>query len=686
MSGSMMKRCLLSLCCVLWATAAFAQRDAIDLKTVVYHASLDVSAWPIKKTITGVELRPGTPSQGDVGVRTTLTPYNPAMNADSWPDFIMWPPAGDLRYTLWLFVRMGGTWHGAAVHEFWKDRDWTGAPLLTQYGDWIYPNPGSPWGQMGDYVPKVGDEVGFMVTAGDLRLRKDRLTVLERSNVVKVTLPTGGSGSFSFAPSLPTTGDFDGDYRTDLTIYRPGTGVWFLLTSGTNYSNAGAYTVPWGQPGDMPVPADYDGDGKTDVAVYRPSNGYWFVKTATTSWAAQWGAPGDIPIPEDFDGDGKADLVVYRPSSGHWVVRYSKGGYWEAQWGAPGDIPVPADGDADGKADLVVFRPSTGYRYAKGSSTGYVGYAARQWGQAGDIPLSADFDGDSASDVVLYRPSNGGWYILRSTGGFSYGTALNYTFGVSSDIPVPGDFDGDGKADLALWRPSTGQWFVRYSSTGFATSSTWVFGASTDAPIPLPIGVVLSRLTVTGLSANQASSVPAGTPVTWTATAAGGTAPYTYKFYVFNGTSWSVGQDWSSSNTWTWVPPAQGTYTVQVWARNAGSGAQYDAWLGSAPFVAGAPEPLRMTNLVANRSFPINAGTTVNWSAGAVGGTGPYTYRFWVYNGSTWTIGQDWSAASTFVWTPPVGGQYTIQVWVRNAGSSATFDTWGSAGPVTVNP
>jgi hypothetical protein len=177
-------------------TAEGAKRCSIDLATVVYHDSLDVSAWPVTKTITGVELAPGTSTQSDVGVRVTLTPYNPALDGDSWPDFIMWPPDGDLRYTLWLFVRMGGQWHGAAVHEFWKNRVWTGAPLLTQYTDWIYANPGSPWDTMGDYVPAEGDTVGFMATAGDLRMHKDVLSVNERSNVVTVRLTSTANYTF----------------------------------------------------------------------------------------------------------------------------------------------------------------------------------------------------------------------------------------------------------------------------------------------------------------------------------------------------------------------------------------------------------------------------------------------------------------------------------------------------------
>lgn len=116
--------------------------------------------------------------------------------------------------------------------------------------------------------------------------------------------------------------------------------------------------------------------------------------------------------------------------------------------------------------------------------------------------------------------------------------------------------------------------------------------------------------------------------MTWTATASGVSGPYTYKFWVFNGTAWSVGQNWSAASSWTWMPPTAGTSTLQVWARNAGSVATYDAWRASAPYAVTAAAPLSVT-LELEPSAPAPAGTQIEWTATATGGVAPYQYQFW---------------------------------------------------------
>ena len=266
--------------------------------------------------------------------------------------------------------------------------------------------------------------------------------------------------------------DFDGDGKTDIGIFRPSVGEWWINRSG----NGSTIAFQFGASTDHIVPADYTGDGKTDVAIWRPSNGEWFILRSEDNsfYSAPFGINSDVPAPADYDGDGKADIGIFRPSSATWYIqRTGDHGTTIQQFGANGDQPVAADYDGDGKTDIAIFRPSNGQWWLDRSTAGGIAFA---FGNAADKRVQGDYTGDGKADVALWRPSSGEWYVIRSED-FSFFSA---PFGTAGDVPSPGDYDGDGKFDVTVFRPSSATWYSQRTTAGTLISQ---FGITGDRPV-----------------------------------------------------------------------------------------------------------------------------------------------------------------------------------------------------------
>ena len=283
----------------------------------------------------------------------------------------------------------------------------------------------------------------------------------------------------------PAPFDFDGDGRTDISIFRPSSGIWYV-----DQSTDGFLGIQHGLGSDILTPADFDGDGKTDIAVWRPdapnSAAFYILNSSDFSLRVEiFGQTGDDPvIVGDWDGDGKADPAVYRDSAqGSQSVFYYLGSNNNPNnditflpWGTTGDKAVRGDFDGDGKPDPAIFRPSSGDWYISRSSDNSV--VITNWGLSGDRLVPGDYDGDSKTDLAVYRPETGIWYVLRSLDG----QFIFQKWGVSTDQPAPGDYDGDGRTDFAVFRPEEGVWYILENSSGNFRFE--YFGLNGDISIP----------------------------------------------------------------------------------------------------------------------------------------------------------------------------------------------------------
>ena len=329
----------------------------------------------------------------------------------------------------------------------------------TDIGVYASTDAGATWSPFGTGLPRVA-VFDMAITAAPRKLR----------------VATHGKGMYEISLTVPTIKspfDFDGDNKTDISVYRPAPGEWWLNRSSNNSTVAAQF----GTSSDKPVPADYTGDGKADIAFWRNSTGEWFIlRSEDASFLSfPFGTNGDTPLVGDFDADGKADPTIYRASTNTWFILKSTGGTAIQNFGIAGDKPVPADFDGDGKTDIAIYRPAPGEWWIQRSSN--LSVYAFQFGSSSDRPVAGDYTGDGKADAAFWRPSNGNWFVLRSEDN----SFFNVPFGTTGDLPVPGDYDGDGKFDTAVFRPSTNNWFVQRTTAGILITT---FGITNDQPLP----------------------------------------------------------------------------------------------------------------------------------------------------------------------------------------------------------
>jgi hypothetical protein len=132
------------------------------------------------------------------------------------------------------------------------------------------------------------------------------------------------------------------------------------------------------------------------------------------------------------------------------------------------------------------------------------------------------------------------------------------------------------------WTPALAN--PNYTITAWARSS----GTTADAPenpsaqlsmafaitqqAPPPPAPSPSPLILNSLTSSKAPPQIVGRPITFTADASGGVAPYQYQWRLFDGTNWTILSSWSTANTVRWTPVLPNpNYQIEVWVRNSGS-------------------------------------------------------------------------------------------------------------------
>jgi len=219
-------------------------------------------------------------------------------------------------------------------------------------------------------------------------------------------------------------------------------------------------------------------------------------------------------------------------------------------------------------------------------------------------------------------------------------------------------------------------------SFDYVVSDTFVPSATSNVAtvtVTITPAITIPPAAAATLTTTLTSPQNPGATVIFVGQGQGGSGTYQYQFWFNDGVAWSLVQDYSSSEIWSWDTTGltPGTYAVQVNVRSAGSTfLPYEAST-SLNYVLTAPNPpasaASSAILLSSLTSPQLPGPTVTFVGSAQGGSGAYEYQYWLNNGSTWNMVQDYSATNMWDWntTGLAAGTYAVQINVRNAGSSA---------------
>jgi hypothetical protein len=188
-----------------------------------------------------------------------------------------------------LAVYRDGTAPGAQSTWFYR------GSLNNPSGNVAYVN----WGLSGDF-PAPGDYDGDgkndFVVDRDNGGGQGRFWMLQ-------TMAGFNSIVFGQSTDLIVPGDYDGDGKTDLAVARGigGQFHWFVRPSSTGVISGSPTAIFGLSASDFPVQGDYDGDGKTDVAIWRAgatqgASAFWFLGTTSGAIAVPFGQSGDYPV------------------------------------------------------------------------------------------------------------------------------------------------------------------------------------------------------------------------------------------------------------------------------------------------------------------------------------------------------------------------------------------------------
>jgi len=187
-------------------------------------------------------------------------------------------------------------------------------------------------------------------------------------------------GPFGYSTDVPLAGDWNGDSKAEFGVYRPSDYCFYLDYNGNGAwdgENGDKKLGPFGFDfTDIPVTGDWNGDGRAEIGVWRPSDLCFYLDVnGDGKWdpanqdvkLGPLGKIGDVPMAGDWNGDGRDEIGVWDPGSCYFYLDNDGDGIWDSSkgdlklgpYGESHDTPISGSWDGNSKDYVGVWDPYT---------------------------------------------------------------------------------------------------------------------------------------------------------------------------------------------------------------------------------------------------------------------------------------------------------------------------------------